>query len=257
MKVLFTVCGRAGSKGLKNKNIGDFLGIPLVYYTLAAILLYKEQLTSEDEVYVSVNTDSKELVELVRKQNQLPVHVVNRKPELGGDQVPKVSVIKDTLLHAQDEFDTEFDMVVDLDITSPLRRIQDIVAIIEKKHTNSHFDVVFSVVPSRRNPYFNMVEKVGDYFERAVKSDFATRQQAPEMYDMNASMYAYAPGALLNKSADTFFLSNTSAVVVPDTAVLDIDSSEDSELMQVVAKYFYEISNDFAIIKNKAKSLVI
>lgn len=39
MTVLFTVCGRAGSKGVKNKNIRDYLGTPLVYYTLAAIKL--------------------------------------------------------------------------------------------------------------------------------------------------------------------------------------------------------------------------
>ena len=41
MSILFTVCGRAGSKGFQSKNLKDFLGVPLVYYTLAAIRLWQ------------------------------------------------------------------------------------------------------------------------------------------------------------------------------------------------------------------------
>ena len=33
--ILITICGRAGSKGFKNKNLKTFLGTPLVYYTVA------------------------------------------------------------------------------------------------------------------------------------------------------------------------------------------------------------------------------
>ena len=35
MNILFTICARAGSKGVKSKNARDFLGYPLVYYTLS------------------------------------------------------------------------------------------------------------------------------------------------------------------------------------------------------------------------------
>ena len=45
MRILFTICGRAGSKGIKNKNIRDFLDVPLPMYTLAAIDLYLERNT--------------------------------------------------------------------------------------------------------------------------------------------------------------------------------------------------------------------
>ena len=31
MRLLFTICGRAGSKGIKNKNLRDFVGKPLMY----------------------------------------------------------------------------------------------------------------------------------------------------------------------------------------------------------------------------------
>ena len=44
MNILFTVCGRAGSKGLKNKNLSLFLGHPLLYYPLSLIDLFIKKL---------------------------------------------------------------------------------------------------------------------------------------------------------------------------------------------------------------------
>ena len=40
MKILFTICGRVGSKGIKNKNIKSFVGKQLPLYTLSAIDLF-------------------------------------------------------------------------------------------------------------------------------------------------------------------------------------------------------------------------
>ena len=56
MAILFTVCGRAGSKGFQSKNLKDFLGVPLVYYTLAAIRLWQQR--ADEEIDVVLNTDS-------------------------------------------------------------------------------------------------------------------------------------------------------------------------------------------------------
>jgi CMP-N,N'-diacetyllegionaminic acid synthase len=81
-------------------------------------------------------------------------------------------------------------MVIDLDITSPLRTLKNIEALVDKK-LNSDADLVFSVTDSRRNPYFNMVMKTEKGYERVIKSYYNARQEAPEIFDMNASMYAY------------------------------------------------------------------
>ena len=43
MKVLVTICGRAGSKGVGNKNFRLFLGEPMIYYTIKAAKLFKEK----------------------------------------------------------------------------------------------------------------------------------------------------------------------------------------------------------------------
>ena len=37
-RLLITICGRAGSKGFKNKNLKNFCGKPLVYYSLSCSL---------------------------------------------------------------------------------------------------------------------------------------------------------------------------------------------------------------------------
>ena len=42
-RLLITICGRAGSKGFKNKNLKTFCGHPLVYYSLSAAELFNQK----------------------------------------------------------------------------------------------------------------------------------------------------------------------------------------------------------------------
>lgn len=240
MNILFTLCGRAGSKGVKGKNARDFLDVPLVWYSMANIALYMEKYGQEDDIKVVLNTDSEPLKDLVRKVKDVPVTIIHREESLAGDKVPKVAVILDSLNKAEEVFARKFDMVVDLDITSPLRTVEDVKNAIDRKKQRNDVDVVYSVAPSRRNPFFNMVKEENGFFCKAIPSNFTTRQEAPVFYDMNASIYVYSPDALRNKEHSTFFNSGCDAIVMKDTGILDIDSEEDYELMQVVAKYLFE-----------------
>ena len=254
MKILFTLCGRAGSKGVKGKNARDFLDVPLVWYSMANISLYMERYGSGDDIKVVLNTDSEPLKDLVRRVKDVPVTIIHREESLAGDKVPKVAVILDSLKKAEEAFACKFDMVVDLDITSPLRTVEDVKNAIERKKQRDDVDVVYSVAPSRRNPYFNMVKEENGFFCKAIPSNFTTRQEAPVFFDMNASIYAYSPDALRNKEHATFFNSNCDAVVMKDTGILDIDSEEDYELMQVIAKYLYENEETFKETFTKANN---
>ena len=92
MKVLFTICGRAGSKGIKNKNIRDFVGKPLPYYTLSAIDLYLKK-HSDVEYDIVINSDSDVLLEIMSKSGIREVDVIKRDPALAGDTVGKIDVI--------------------------------------------------------------------------------------------------------------------------------------------------------------------
>ena len=56
-RLLITICGRAGSKGFKNKNLKNFCGKPLVYYSLSAAELFIKK-HPELEIDVALNTDS-------------------------------------------------------------------------------------------------------------------------------------------------------------------------------------------------------
>ncbi len=245
MNILFTLCGRAGSKGVKGKNARDFLDVPLVWYSMANIALYMEKYAGEDVIKVVLNTDSEPLIELVKNVEALPVTILRRDESLAGDKVPKVAVILDCLNRAEKKFGYKFDMVVDLDITSPLRTVQDVKNAIDRKKQRNDVDVVYSVAHSRRNPYFNMVKEENGFFGKAIPSNFTTRQEAPVFYDMNASIYAYSPKALREKEQATFFNSGCDAIVMFDTGILDIDSEEDYELMQVIAQYLYENKKEY------------
>lgn len=254
MNLLFTVCGRAGSKGVKGKNVRDFCGVPLVWYTFAAIALYQEKYAAADDtVQIVLNTDSEELIRLTADLPNAPF-VIRREASLGGDAVPKVSVIRDCLERTEAYFGKTFDMVVDLDITSPLRTAEDVRNAIEKKRAREETDVVFSVTHARRNPYFNMVKETDGFFVKAIPSAFTARQQAPVFYDMNASIYAYSPRALREKDAASFFNDRADVILMEDTGILDIDSEEDYLLMQAIAAYLYSVREEMAAVQKRAVS---
>lgn len=253
MNILFTLCGRAGSKGVKGKNARDFLGVPLVWYSMAGIALYRKRYADEsDHVDIVLNTDSEDLIQLVRRVGELNVNILHRKEELAGDRVPKLSVIYDCLERSEKNFATEYDVVVDLDITSPLRRVLDIKNAIDKKISRPETDVVYSVTHARRNPYFNMVKEIDGCFCKAIPSDFTTRQEAPVFYDMNASIYAYSTPALKEKEFSSFFNGSCDAVIMPDTGILDIDSEKDYVLMQVIAEYLFANDSEYKEIFDEA-----
>lgn len=233
MNILFTICGRAGSKGFRNKNLKKMNSVPLAFYTLAAVKGYADK-HSENIIRVAVNTDSEPLKELFQAQTQVEIEFVDRKEELAGDVVPKVAVIQDTYRQMKS---TNPDVVVDLDITSPYRRICDIENIVSG-FVSGDYDIIFSVVESRRSPYFNMVErKPNGYYKKICKSNFTARQQAPKCYELNASIYAYNPSFLDRSIEKTILDYNCGVSIMPDYLVLDIDSEEDFEMMQ----YLHEV----------------
>jgi CMP-N,N'-diacetyllegionaminic acid synthase len=245
MTVLFTICGRADSKGFKNKNLKMFLGKPLVYYTMTAIDLYIKEYNVSDTIHKCLNTDSKELIELVTNRST-GYFVINRDENLSGDAVAKMAVIKDCLVKADNYYNTSHDVVVDLDITSPLRTIKDIYNAIDKKKKQKNVDVIFSVTNSRRNPYFNMVKQnIDGTVSKICESNYVTRQQAPEVFDMNASIYVYNSNFLKSNISSKIFDGKCGIIKMFDTAVLDIDSEEDFVIMEIVAKYFYENKTEF------------
>lgn len=242
--ILITVCGRAGSSGFKNKNLKTFLGCPLVYYTLSAGYLFVEQVGADVHVDICLNTDSPELANIVGDKYP-DVTYIERPKELGEGSVPKAAVWRHSLNYMQANKSVAYDYIVDLDITSPLRRAFDVLNCYQLKVDRKDADMVESVCNSRRNPYFNMVKMNGDYVTTVIDSSFTTRQQAPTIYDENASIYVLNTGFFNRHTDNMLNQAKTVAYVMKDTAVLDIDSEEDFLMMQVIAEHLYSTDDDF------------
>ncbi len=253
MNLLFTICARAGSKGVKSKNTRDFCGRPILYYTLASYQLFIEKYASEfQHIALSVNTDSAKLLEQMEK-SKIPFVPIGREKELAGDYVSKMDVIRDTLLKVEEQSKKCYDITVDLDLTSPIRTAEDIKGTIDMLLSDKNADISYSVTESRRSPYFNMVcLKENGYYHTVLKSDFVSRQQVPMCFDMNASIYAYRKNYLLEGLAN-----QRNAVIwkMTDTAVLDIDSEEDYELLGMLMRHFAGKRKEIRALVDKSEAI--
>lgn len=223
---------------MRGKNVRMFCGQPLVYYTLEIYKKYAEKYNSDgNKIDLAVNTDSEQLLEQIRSKGTefIPVE---RADNLAGDTVAKADVIQATLIEVERIKKCKYELVVDLDVTSPLRNLEDVEGTINMVVQNEKCNFAYSVVESRRSPYFNMVSKSSNgFYDRVIPSDYTARQQVPECFDMNASIYAYSRDYLLNMRAENRF-----ALVwkMQDSVVLDIDSESDFEIMELLTRYYWE-----------------
>lgn len=226
IKRLCTVCARGGSKGVRNKNIRPLDGVPLILHTL-------EQ-AQESNLFnaIAVSSDSDEILQIASKWGC--DYVVKRSAELASDEAPKLPAIRQCVLQVENFAGTKFDTLVDLDATSPLRLPEDIrnaVKILE----DGRFENIISVMPSRRSPYFNMVEidsdgRVG--LSKKAHAEISRRQDAPKCYDMNASIYVWRRDSLFTNEA--LFSPGTRAYIMPEERSVDIDSELDFLLVEML-----------------------
>ncbi len=247
-RILISLCGRAGSKGFKNKNLKTFCGKPLVHYSLAAADLFLKA-NPDVQADIVLNTDSGLLKELVL--NSYPeVTALSRPASLAGDAVPKMAVFQHSLREMESRTKKTYDMLLDLDITSPLRTVEDVQNCLCHAQENPKTEVVMSAVKSRRNPYMNMAQRGEDGFvHQVVQSNFTARQQTPQCYDLNASIYVFRRSFLLANETGFLWDGNCDLVEMLDTAVLDIDSEEDFEWMEYIAKYLFARNEAFAKVR--------
>ena len=242
MHILFTICGRAGSKGIKNKNLKDFVGKPLMYYSLSVIDLFLKQTELDINADVVINSDSQELLKMGLENRIIKIDTIERDESLAGDSIGKIAVITDCLKKMEIKKDCKYDCVIDLDITSPLRTVNDIDNLIHK-HVSTGADVTTSVTSARRNPFFNQLKKTEHGYGKVIESNYTARQQAPEIFDMNASLYAYKPAYLMTGKG--VLDGYCECIEMYDTGILDLDHINDFELMEVIAGYLFEKKEGF------------
>ena len=141
-------------------------------------------------------------------------------------------------------------MVVDLDITSPLRTTEDVDKVFQTQSLTGA-DVTTTVAPARRNPYFNQVKRMEHGVKKVIDSNYTARQQAPEIFDMNASIYAYRPEYLMTGKG---VLDGYCEIVeMYDTGILDLDHENDFELMEIIAQYLFAQNDAYKAIRDNIR----
>lgn len=228
MNVLITICARGGSKGLPNKNILEINGLPLIAYSIRSA----QQFAARHNSHIVLSTESESIRDIASYHG---LSCPYRRPlSLAGDRVGKVAVIRDAYEWAQESYQTTFDFVLDLDVTSPLRTQEDLDQAFEKMKRLKKAEVLYSVSPARRNPYFNMVEEGEEELVTLAKrpsTPFLSRQVAPKVYDINGSFYIYRK-SFFEKGYESVTLDNRSTVFVMSHLCFDIDEELDYLFMK-------------------------
>ncbi len=226
VNILCTICARGGSKGVKNKNLRPIAGKPLIVHTIA-----QARATGMFE-YVAVSSDSDMILDVAR---DCGVDLLVRRPdEMAHDSAPKAPAIRHCVEKAEAHFDRRFDVLVDLDATSPLRLPKDIVGAVRLLERSDASNVI-TAAPARRSPYFNLVE-VGPNgvveLSKPMNRQITRRQDSPKCYDMNASVYVWQHDALFRDPV--VFQKDTVLYEMPEERSIDIDSELDFQIVEML-----------------------
>ncbi|MCG6261977.1 acylneuraminate cytidylyltransferase family protein [Vibrio vulnificus] len=228
MKILAITPARGGSKRLPGKNIKNLNGKPLIQWTIDAALAVQEI------ARVMVTTDCDEIAEIA-KQAGAEVPFI-RPPELATDTSSSTDVIRHALDFYRAEGE-EFDFVLLLQPTSPIRSADDIRHAIEqlKAHTA---DAVVSVCPCDHSPLWANTlpddRSMADFIRHEVSQ--LRSQDLPDYYRINGAIYLTKVSRFYQENS-LFLSSNIFAYVMNNESSVDIDHELDFLIAETVLKY--------------------
>ncbi|MBD5247786.1 MAG: acylneuraminate cytidylyltransferase family protein [Barnesiella sp.] len=216
MKSLFIIPARGGSKGIPKKNIAPLNGRPLIDYTIRTALALAPQSR------IILSTDSDEIAETARRCG---LEVDYRRPDaLATDTAGSREVILDAMDWA-DAQGVDYDAVVLLQPTSPLRSVEDVENAMALYTPD--IDMVVSVTEARSNPYYNCFETDADGYLHVSKGDgmYTRRQDVPPAYEYNGAVYVINPQSIRAMAMGAFPRRVPS--VMPAERSVDIDAPVD------------------------------
>jgi CMP-N,N'-diacetyllegionaminic acid synthase len=226
VSVLCTICARGGSKGVVNKNIRTLMGRPLIAWSIAQ--------AREAGIFdlIAVSSDSEAILDAARAAGA--DFLIRRPAELATDQAGKIAAIRHCVQAVEAQTGRRFEVLVDLDATSPLRIPSDIAAAVELLRERNAPNVI-TAMPARRSPYFNMVEMDRNGALSLVKplpAAVVRRQDAPQCFDMNASIYVWRHDDLFEDPP--IFKAATALYVMPEERSIDIDTELDFRVVETI-----------------------
>lgn len=225
LKVLAVVPARRGSKALPGKNMKPFCGRPLAAWSLIAAS------EAEKITKIAVSTDWKELADLSESYG-VPVPWL-RNPELATDTSSTVEVVLDVIDRERVE-GREYDLVIVLEPTAPLRKIGDIdhiISILATRWVDLDSVVTAFVAPFHPSA---LRKRDGDYWTSYCEELlFHERRQdgVPALVPVGHT-FAIKPEVL--ETERTFYSRRGNFFEVQDFQTVEIDREIDFVLAEVL-----------------------
>jgi CMP-N,N'-diacetyllegionaminic acid synthase len=224
-QILGIIPARSGSKGIKNKNIADLNGHPLIYYTI------KEALKSTMLGRTVVSTDSPKIAEISRS---FDAEVPYLRPEhFATDTARTIDAVIDILEYLKNSENYTPDLITLLQPTAPLRKAGHIDQAINLLLSGSADSLVSLCKLEEPHPY--KVKKIVDQnvkpFINGTTSS-GPRQLMPEAYRLNGALYiAYTKILYEHKS---FFGSKVMPYIMDANESVNIDTPLDLKLAELL-----------------------
>jgi pseudaminic acid cytidylyltransferase len=224
MNNLAIIPARGGSKRIPRKNIKDFLGKPIIAYSIEAAVnsgLFNEVMVSTDDAEIAA----------IAKQYGATVPFI-RSVENSNDFAATVDVLKEVELNYQQEQNRIFDHICCIYPTAPLIKQAQLTEGI-KLLIQDNLDVVFPIVEFSY-PIWRGVE----IFEGKTKMVWpeyinSRSQDLKKVYHDAGQWYWYRP----DKITYTLFTKNTASVILKEEEVQDIDTLTDWSLAEIKYRY--------------------
>lgn len=225
-KIIAIIPARGGSKGLPKKNIKLLAGKPLIAWTIEQAK--KSKLIDK----LIVNTDSQEIAKIAEKYGAEVPFI--RQKELAQDNSSIYDVIFDTL----DRFNkngSEFDIVVLLEPTSPLRKEGDIdkaINLFLKNYEKTDSLVSVGQIHTE-NPSITLKTE-GELIKPYMKTDFSRRQDFPKAYFPYGVIYISKTDAL--RKTRKFYQKKTAYYLIERWQNYEIDDVYDFICVEAIMK---------------------
>lgn len=217
MKTIAIIPARAGSQGVKNKNIRLVGGMPLILHTIMT--------ARSSGVYsdVIVTTDSSEIAEIATDAGASVPFL--RSDQLADNKALAVDVMVDSLQRLNAEYSDESYFCM-LQPTTPLRSAQDCVNVHEMMMSEPAHSLI-SVTECSEHPY-KMVRKSSsqlrlNFLDWPVENP--PRQSLPELFIYNGAFYAAKINLFLAQK--TFVSEKTKLYEMPKDRSVNIDDEID------------------------------
>jgi len=229
MNNIAIIPARGGSKRIPRKNIKDFLGKPIIAYSIEAAL--KSELFEE----VMVSTDDHEIAEIAIKYGaKVPFY---RTAASSNDFATTMSVIQEVVTEYNSKFNEVFDLVCCIYPTAPLIQLNDLKTGLDLLMAKN-FDSVFPVVDFGY-PIWRGVEITEEGKTQMVWPEHQnSRSQDLRKIYHDAGQWYWLN---FNTMRNSIFTQNSGSIILPQEVVQDIDTEDDWQIAQIKYEYLQSI----------------